>query len=105
MCWFVPTRELHHVLWLPPRFRSLFCLSAFYHLLFFTLCFCTTSSLHTVLGLYVVGVYKRQEARLMLLRYQMRALAHSSLSRITDEPWEMDGFVSILWNLLQLVRN
>ncbi|XP_029694158.1 CUB and sushi domain-containing protein 3-like isoform X4 [Takifugu rubripes] len=40
------------------------------------------------------GVYKRQEARLMLLRYQMRALAHSSLSRITDESWAMDGFVS-----------
>uniref|UniRef100_H2TR21 CUB and Sushi multiple domains 3 n=1 Tax=Takifugu rubripes TaxID=31033 RepID=H2TR21_TAKRU len=44
------------------------------------------------------GVYKRQEARLMLLRYQMRALAHSSLSRITDESWAMDGFVSLLWN-------
>ncbi|XP_039973361.1 CUB and sushi domain-containing protein 3-like isoform X5 [Xiphias gladius] len=40
------------------------------------------------------GVYKRQEARLMLLLYQMRALAHSSLSRITDETWAMDGFVS-----------
>ncbi|KAF3840049.1 hypothetical protein F7725_018766 [Dissostichus mawsoni] len=39
-------------------------------------------------------VYKRQEARLMLLLYQMRALAHSSLSRITDEAWAMDGFVS-----------
>lgn len=31
----------------------------------------------------------------MLLLYQMRALAHSSLSRITDETWAMDGFVSI----------
>ncbi|XP_031134127.1 CUB and sushi domain-containing protein 3-like isoform X1 [Sander lucioperca] len=40
------------------------------------------------------GVYKRQEARLMLLLYQMTALAHSSLSRITDETWAMDGFVS-----------
>uniref|UniRef100_A0A8D3D5H9 CUB and Sushi multiple domains 3a n=1 Tax=Scophthalmus maximus TaxID=52904 RepID=A0A8D3D5H9_SCOMX len=40
------------------------------------------------------GVYKRQEARLMLLLYQMRALAHSSLSRITDETWAMDGFIS-----------
>ncbi|KAI4811495.1 hypothetical protein KUCAC02_014399, partial [Chaenocephalus aceratus] len=40
------------------------------------------------------GMYKRQEARLMLLLYQMRALAHSSLSRITDETWAMDGFVS-----------
>lgn len=52
-----------------------------------------------LLGLYIAGVYKRQEARLMLLRYQMRALAHSSLSRITDESWAMDGFVSILRNL------
>lgn len=41
----------------------------------------------------------------MLLRYQMRALAHSSMSRITDESWAMDGFVSILWNLLHLVKN
>lgn len=93
------------ILRLPPRLRPLFCSSAFYHLLFFALCFCATSRLHTVLGLFVAGVYKRQEARLMLLRYQMRALAHSSLSRITDESWAMDGFVSLLWNLLQLVRN
>lgn len=90
---------------LAPHFRPLFCPSAFYYLLFFALCFCTASSLHMVLGLYVAGVYKSQEARLMLLRYQMRALAHSSLSRITDESWAMDGFVSILWNLLQLVKN
>ncbi|KAK7887169.1 hypothetical protein WMY93_026790 [Mugilogobius chulae] len=40
------------------------------------------------------GVYKRQEARLALLLYQMRALAHSSLGRITEETWAMDGFVS-----------
>uniref|UniRef100_A0A665U3Y9 CUB and Sushi multiple domains 3a n=1 Tax=Echeneis naucrates TaxID=173247 RepID=A0A665U3Y9_ECHNA len=40
------------------------------------------------------GVYKRQEARLMLLLYQMRARAHSSLTRITDDTWSMDGFVS-----------
>lgn len=52
-----------------------------------------------LLGLCIAGVYKRQEARLMLLRYQMRALAHSSLSRITDESWAMDGFVSLLRNL------
>lgn len=99
-----PIRELHHVLRLP-RFRPLFCRSALYHLIIFALCFCTASSPHTVLDLYVVGVYKRQEARLMLLRYQMRALAHSSLSRITDESWAMDGFVSILWNFLKLVRS
>lgn len=101
-CW---PHEDHQVLRQPPLFRPLFCPSVFYYLLFFALCFCTASSLHTVLGLYVVGIYKRQEARLMLLRYQMRALAHSSLSRITDESWAMDGFVSILCYLLQLVGN
>uniref|UniRef100_A0A671XBC1 CUB and Sushi multiple domains 3 n=1 Tax=Sparus aurata TaxID=8175 RepID=A0A671XBC1_SPAAU len=50
----------------------------------------TDSSMEFLLS----GVYKRQEARLMLLLYQMRAVAHSSLSRITDETWAMDGFVS-----------
>lgn len=57
------------------------------------------------LVLYLIGVYKRQEARLMLLLYQMRALAHSSLSRITDETWAMDGFVSIHRNLKQLASD
>lgn len=85
-CWFAPLR---------------FIICSFSPLSAFVL----PSSLHTVLGLYVAGVYKRQEARLMLLRYQMRALAHSSLNRITDESWAMDGFVSRLRNLLQLVRN
>lgn len=64
----------------------------------------TASSLyshHFSCCLYLVGVYKRQEARLMLLLYQMRAVAHSSLSRITDETWAMDGFVSIRRNLKQ----
>uniref|UniRef100_A0A668AKV0 CUB and Sushi multiple domains 3 n=1 Tax=Myripristis murdjan TaxID=586833 RepID=A0A668AKV0_9TELE len=51
----------------------------------------TDSSMEFLLS----GVYKRQEARLMLLLYQMRALAHSSFSRITDETWAMDGFVSM----------
>lgn len=41
----------------------------------------------------------------MLLLYHTRALAHSSLSRITDETWAMDGFVSIHWNLKQLVSD
>lgn len=56
-------------------------------------------------ALYLLGMYKRQEARLMLLLYQMRALAHSSLSRITDETWAMDGFVSIHRNLMQLASD
>ncbi|XP_037533201.1 CUB and sushi domain-containing protein 3 [Nematolebias whitei] len=50
----------------------------------------TDSSMEFLLS----GVYKRQEARLMLLLYQMRALAYSSLNRITEENWTMDGFVS-----------
>ncbi|MEQ2179538.1 CUB and sushi domain-containing protein 3, partial [Goodea atripinnis] len=41
------------------------------------------------------GVYKRQETRLTLLLYQMRALTYSSLGRIMEESWAMDGFVSI----------
>ncbi|XP_049586359.1 CUB and sushi domain-containing protein 3 isoform X2 [Syngnathus scovelli] len=40
------------------------------------------------------GVYKHQEARLTLALYRMRALAHSSLSRITAATWSMEGFVS-----------
>ncbi|XP_027868688.1 CUB and sushi domain-containing protein 3-like isoform X1 [Xiphophorus couchianus] len=40
------------------------------------------------------GVYKRQETRLTLLLYQMKALTYSSLGRIMDESWAMDGFVS-----------
>ncbi|XP_077382387.1 CUB and sushi domain-containing protein 3-like isoform X4 [Festucalex cinctus] len=40
------------------------------------------------------GVYKHQEAKLTLLLYHTRALAHNSLNRITLETWPMDGFVS-----------
>nr|XP_014040134.1 unnamed protein product [Salmo salar] len=40
------------------------------------------------------GVYKNREARLMLLLYQMKALSHSTYSRVTEETWAMDGFVS-----------
>uniref|UniRef100_A0A8C7GCM9 CUB and Sushi multiple domains 3 n=1 Tax=Oncorhynchus kisutch TaxID=8019 RepID=A0A8C7GCM9_ONCKI len=40
------------------------------------------------------GVYKNREARLMLLLYHMKALAHSTYSRVTEETWAMDGFVS-----------
>ncbi len=41
----------------------------------------------------------------MLLLYQMRVLAHSSLSRITDETWAMDGFVSTHRNLKRLASD
>ncbi|XP_067093259.1 CUB and sushi domain-containing protein 3-like [Osmerus mordax] len=50
----------------------------------------TDSSMEFLLS----GVYKNQEARLMLVLYNMRALAHTTFSRITDETWAMDGFVS-----------
>ncbi|XP_034142652.1 CUB and sushi domain-containing protein 3 [Esox lucius] len=40
------------------------------------------------------GVYKSHEARLMLLLYHMKALAHSTYTRVTEESWAMDGFVS-----------
>ncbi|XP_041104585.1 CUB and sushi domain-containing protein 3-like [Polyodon spathula] len=40
------------------------------------------------------GIYKSQEARLMLLMFHAKASAHSSLSKIKEEKWSMDGFVS-----------
>ncbi|XP_041758028.1 CUB and sushi domain-containing protein 3-like [Coregonus clupeaformis] len=40
------------------------------------------------------GVYKNREARLMLLLYHMKALAHSTYNQVTEETWAMDGFVS-----------
>uniref|UniRef100_A0A4W5KS96 Uncharacterized protein n=1 Tax=Hucho hucho TaxID=62062 RepID=A0A4W5KS96_9TELE len=40
------------------------------------------------------GVYKNHETRLMLLLYHMKALTHSTYSRVTEETWAMDGFVS-----------
>ncbi|KAM6968265.1 CUB and sushi domain-containing protein 3-like [Aplochiton taeniatus] len=40
------------------------------------------------------GVYKSQEARLVLLLYHMRALPHSSSSRTIEDSWSMDGYVS-----------
>ncbi|KAJ8013388.1 hypothetical protein DPEC_G00052750 [Dallia pectoralis] len=42
----------------------------------------------------LAGVYKSHEARLLLLLYQMKALAHSTYTRATEESWAMDGFVS-----------
>ncbi|XP_058878367.1 CUB and sushi domain-containing protein 3 isoform X1 [Acipenser ruthenus] len=44
--------------------------------------------------LLLSGVYKSQEARLMLLMFHAKASAHSSLSKIKEEKWSMDGFVS-----------
>ncbi|MBN3314648.1 CSMD3 protein, partial [Atractosteus spatula] len=44
--------------------------------------------------LLLSGIYKSQEARLMLLMYHAKASAHTSLNKIKDETWSMDGFVS-----------
>ncbi|XP_072548530.1 CUB and sushi domain-containing protein 3 isoform X2 [Salminus brasiliensis] len=44
--------------------------------------------------LLLSGVYKSREARLTLLLYHMRALVHGTHTKITEETWTMDGFVS-----------
>uniref|UniRef100_A0AAY4CUY3 CUB and Sushi multiple domains 3a n=1 Tax=Denticeps clupeoides TaxID=299321 RepID=A0AAY4CUY3_9TELE len=45
--------------------------------------------------LLLSGVYKSQEARLMLFMYHARASSHTALSKIKEETWSMDGFVSV----------
>nr|DBA24038.1 TPA: hypothetical protein GDO54_011744 [Pyxicephalus adspersus] len=40
------------------------------------------------------GVYKSQEARLILHINSVKASSHTSLSKMKDEKWAMDGFVS-----------
>lgn len=42
------------------------------------------------------GVYKSQEARLMLLMYHVKASTHTTLSKASEETWSLDGFVSLL---------
>lgn len=42
------------------------------------------------------GVYKSQEARLMLHIYLIKAPSHTSLNKLKEEKWAMDGFVSIV---------
>ncbi|KPP79508.1 CUB and sushi domain-containing protein 3-like, partial [Scleropages formosus] len=44
--------------------------------------------------LLLSGVYKSQEARLMLLMYHVRASTHTALNKMKEEAWSMDGFVS-----------
>ncbi|XP_058232392.1 CUB and sushi domain-containing protein 3 isoform X1 [Hemibagrus wyckioides] len=44
--------------------------------------------------LLLSGVYKSSEARLTLRLYHMRALVHGTHTKITEETWTMDGFVS-----------
>ncbi|KAL7840124.1 hypothetical protein AOLI_G00254470 [Acnodon oligacanthus] len=44
--------------------------------------------------LLLSGVYKSREARLTLLLYHMRALVHGTHTKITEETWTMDGYVS-----------
>uniref|UniRef100_A0A8C0UGY3 CUB and sushi domain-containing protein 3 n=1 Tax=Cyanistes caeruleus TaxID=156563 RepID=A0A8C0UGY3_CYACU len=45
--------------------------------------------------LLLSGVYKSQEARLMLHIYLIKAPSHTSASKLKEEKWAMDGFVSI----------
>lgn len=44
--------------------------------------------------LYFTGLYKSQEARLMLHIYLIKAPSHTSLNKLKEEKWAMDGFVS-----------
>ncbi|XP_063029445.1 CUB and sushi domain-containing protein 3 isoform X1 [Melospiza melodia melodia] len=44
--------------------------------------------------LLLSGVYKSQEARLMLHIYLIKAPSHTSASKLKEEKWAMDGFVS-----------
>ncbi|KAJ8267678.1 hypothetical protein COCON_G00128500 [Conger conger] len=44
--------------------------------------------------LLLSGVYKSQEARLMLIAYDVKASTQTTLSKIKEETWSMDGFVS-----------
>lgn len=42
----------------------------------------------------LVGVYKSQEARLMLLVYDVQTSSTTTLTRMKEEQWSLDGFVS-----------
>lgn len=45
--------------------------------------------------LSLTGVYKSQEARLMLHIYLIKGPSHTTVSKMKEEKWAMDGFVSI----------
>uniref|UniRef100_A0A8C7D0Q5 CUB and Sushi multiple domains 3 n=1 Tax=Oncorhynchus kisutch TaxID=8019 RepID=A0A8C7D0Q5_ONCKI len=45
--------------------------------------------------LLLSGVYKSQEARLMLLMYHVKTSTHTTLGKVKEETWSMDGFVSL----------
>uniref|UniRef100_A0A6Q2X490 CUB and Sushi multiple domains 3a n=1 Tax=Esox lucius TaxID=8010 RepID=A0A6Q2X490_ESOLU len=44
--------------------------------------------------LLLSGIYKSQEARLMLHLYSVKTASHTTLSRVKEDRWSMDGFVS-----------
>ncbi|XP_062302107.1 CUB and sushi domain-containing protein 3-like [Osmerus eperlanus] len=44
--------------------------------------------------LLLSGVYKSQEARLLLLMYEVRESSQSAPGKVQEETWAMDGFVS-----------
>uniref|UniRef100_A0A674EVE2 CUB and Sushi multiple domains 3 n=1 Tax=Salmo trutta TaxID=8032 RepID=A0A674EVE2_SALTR len=52
--------------------------------------------------LLLSGVYKSQEARLMLLMYHVKTSTHTTLGKVKEESWSMDGFVSLPVRILML---
>lgn len=44
------------------------------------------------------GVYKSQEARLMLLVYDVQTSSTTTLTRMKEEQWSLDGFVRIQYD-------
>uniref|UniRef100_A0A8B9LL55 CUB and Sushi multiple domains 3a n=1 Tax=Astyanax mexicanus TaxID=7994 RepID=A0A8B9LL55_ASTMX len=52
----------------------------------------TSSNMELLLS----GVYKSQEARLLLLMYDVKASSATTLSKMKEEQWSLDGFVRTL---------
>lgn len=49
------------------------------------------------MSLHFTGVYKSQEARLMLHIYLIKVPTHASVKKMKEDNWAMDGFVSIVF--------
>lgn len=67
--------------------------------------YATLTSTKHLFFLYSTGVYKSQEARLMLHIYLIKAPSHTSVSKMKEEKWAMDGFVSIFLQKRESVLN
>lgn len=48
------------------------------------------------MSLHFTGVYKSQEARLILHIYLIKVPTQASVKKMKEENWAMDGFVSIV---------